>query len=408
MSIRITQIILRSLLVLGRYPLRSTLLMLSAATGVTGVVCSVNYGASGTKQILDQISRMGTNVLIITPAQSRVIAGRARTGQPVATLVERDYVAIRRDLPSRTRSSPLASASFWLKTGDLSKNTVVVGCEPEYFFIRNWSAEAGQIFDANEERTASRVVVLGRTAARDLFGGSSPIGERLLVNRVPFTVVGVLAERGQGLDVSNEDNQVYAPLSTAMRRLMNVDHYSGIVLEIDSLGNMDRAAMQVGSLVRRNHHIQPSQPDDFQVQNQKALLDMQLAAARRLGFFLRWIGASALLVSGLGMLGITWIAVKERTREFGTRRALGATVSDIFLQVAAENAVLASAGSFAGMLASWPLSRLISRAAGLSFVFRGRTALVAFATGATLDVVFALWPLRRAATRDPIESLRYE
>jgi putative ABC transport system permease protein len=144
------------------------------------------------------------------------------------------------------------------------------------------------------------------------------------------------------------------------------------------------------------------------VQNQKALLDMQLVAARRLGFFLRWIGASALLVSGLGMLGITWMAVKERTREFGTRRALGATVSDIFLQVAAESAVLALAGSFAGLLASWPLSRLISRAAGLSFVFRGRTALVAFATGVTLDVVFALWPLRRAATLDPIESLRYE
>ena len=383
-------------------------MMLSAATGVAGVVCSVNYGAGGTKQILDQIRRMGTNVLIITPAQSRAIAGRARTGQAVITLVERDHVVIRGEVLNRTRSSALVTASFWLKAGDLSKNAAVVGCEPDYFLIRNWPAVEGESFHAGEERTASRVALLGHTVARDLFGVASPIGERLLINRIPFTVIGVLAERGQGLDVSNEDNQVFVPLSTAMHRLMNVDYYSGLIVEIDSLEAMDQAASQIRSLLHQLHHIQPSLTDDFQIQNQKTLLDTQLAAAGRLNFFLRWIGASALVVSGLGMLGITWIAVRERTREFGMRRALGATATDVFLQVAMESAALTLVGCLVGVSLAWPLSRAISQAAGLSFIFSTKAALVAFISAAALNIGFGIWPSRRAAILDPIEALRYE
>src|SRR5258707_5151914 len=143
MIARQRQIALRALRLMCRYRLRSALLMLSAALGVCGVVCSVNYGASGTKQILDQIRRIGTNVLIITPAQSRVIAGRARTGIPVTTLVERDYRAVKNEVLSRTRSSALVTQSFWNKAGDLSKNAAVMGCEPDYFAIKDWSVAAG-------------------------------------------------------------------------------------------------------------------------------------------------------------------------------------------------------------------------------------------------------------------------
>jgi putative ABC transport system permease protein len=408
MSLRHWQIILFSLRRLWRYRLRSTLLALSAAIGVGGVVCSVNYGAGGTEQILEQIRRMGTNVLIITPAQSRVIAGRARTGQAVTTLVERDDLAIRREVFTRARSSALVSASFWLKAGDLSKNAAVVGCEPDYFLIRNWPMAEGSVLEAAQERAASRVALLGHTVAKDLFGAASPIGNRLLINRVPFTVIGVLTERGQGLDVANEDEQVYVPLSTAMRRLMNVDYYSGLIIEVDSMNEMDAAVAQIRPLLHQLHHIQPKSQDDFQIQSQKTLLDTQLAAANRLGFFLRWIEASALVVSGLGMLGITWIAVKERTREFGTRRALGATASDVFLQVISENAVLALVGCVAGGSASWPISRYISRAAGVTFVFDTNAVLIAFAAAAVMNIGFAIWPSRAAATLDPISALRYE
>ena len=391
-----------------RYRLRSALLMLSAALGVTGVVCSVNYGASGTRQILDQIRRLGTNVLIITPAQSRAIAGRARTGEPVTTLIERDYRTIKSEVLSRTRSSALVTQVFWTKAGDLSKNAAVVGCEPDYFVIKDWTVAAGELFDSSQERTAARVALLGHTVANDLFGASSPLGQRMMINRVQFTVIGVLTERGQGLDVSNEDSQIYVPLSTAMRRLTNLDHYGGIVLEIDSLNGMDAAAEQSRSLLHQMHHIQPNQPEDYQIQSQKSLLDTQMAAAARLGFFLRWIAASALAVSGLGIVAITWIAVKERTHEIGTRRALGATAADIFFQVTCETAALALGGGLVGIIVSWPTSRLISDSVGLPFVFDRNSAALAFAAAAALNLVFSFLPSREAASISPMEALRYE
>lgn len=408
MAARQREIIIRALRLMWRYRLRSALLMLSAALGVCGVVCSVNYGASGTRQILEQIRRMGTNVLIITPAQSRVIAGRARTGVPVTTLVERDYRAIKNEVLSRTRSSALVTESFWNKAGDLSKNGVVVGCEPEYFAIKDWQVVSGELFNSTQERTASRVAVLGHTVAVDLFGGSSPIGQRMMINRVPFSVIGVLSERGQGLDVSNEDNQVYVPLVTAMRRLMNVDHYAGMLLEIGSLRSMDAAAEQTRSLLHQLHHVLPNRPDDFQIQNQKSLLDTQTAAAGRLGFFLGWIAASALAVSGLGIVAITWIGVQERTREIGTRRALGATAADISLQVTCEMLAAALGGGLIGMAVSWPTSRLISDAVRLPFVFDNKSAVLAFAAATTLNLAFSIFPSRKAASIRPIEALSFE
>jgi putative ABC transport system permease protein len=408
MIARQRQIILRALRLMCRYRLRSALLMLSAALGVCGVACSVNYGASGTKQILDQIRLMGTNVLIITPAQSRVVAGRARTGVPVTTLVERDYRAVKNEVLSRTRSSALVTQSFWNKAGDFSKNGVVVGCEPEYFATKGWQVVSGDLFNSAQERTVSRVAVLGHTVAADLFGGSPPIGQRMMINRVPFTVIGVLSERGQGLDVSNEDSQIYVPLATAMRRLMNVDHYAGIVLEIDSLDSMDAAAEQSRSLLRQLHRVQPNRPDDFQIQNQKSLLDTQTAAAKRLDFYLRWIAASALAVSGLGIVSITWMAMKERTREIGTRRALGATAGDIFLEVTCETLALALGGGLLGMALSWPASRLISDSVRLPFIFDGKSAVLAFAAAVGLNLAFSIFPSRKAASIRPIEALRFE
>jgi putative ABC transport system permease protein len=408
MAARYLRIFLISFRVLWRHPFRSGLILLMAALGVIGVVCSVNYGASGSRQILDQIRRMGANVLIVTPAESRAVAGRARTGAAVTTLVEADYLSIRKALPSLVRSSALVNASLWIKAGDLSKNATVAGVEPDYFSIKNWPMAAGNPFSQADQRISARLAILGHTAAGDLFGKAPAIGQHLMINRVPFLVVGVLTERGQGLDVSNEDNQIYVPLTTAMRRLMNVDHYGAIVLEIASIESMKTAAQEASSLLRSRHHIQQNRSNDFQIQNQRALLDTQMATALRLNFFLRWIAASALTVSGLGIVAITWIALKERTREFGARRALGATRHDVFLQVLFEAATLAVAGSILGAGLSWTLSRLVSTAAGLPFVFEREAAGLAVSTAVALNLAFCLLPSRKTAALSPLEALRYE
>ena len=408
MNLRYRQIIVRSLRIMWRYRLRSGLIVTSAALGVAGVVCPVNYGEGGAKQLLDQVRRMGTNVLIITPVEDKAVAGRARTGGLVTTLVDRDLLAIQRDITGLTRSSGLVTGSFWIKAGDLSKNAAVVGCEPDFFAIKNWAVATGLLFNQSQERSMARVVVLGHTAALDLFGEEFPVGRPLMINRVPFVVAGVLTERGQGLDVSNEDSQLYVPLRTAMHRLMNLDHFSSITIEVEDLREMDEASGQIRSRLHLLHRIREGQADDFQIQNQKTLLETQRAAAARLEFLLGWTGASALAVSGLGILGITWIAIKERTRDLATCRALGATAADVFFQVWFESTVLALVGSLLGLAVSWPGSRWIARSAGLPFVFSGQTAALSLAAAACLNLVFSLLPSRRAARLHPIEALRHE
>jgi putative ABC transport system permease protein len=393
-----------------RFRLRSGLVVCCAALGVAGIIASVNYASSGRQQILDQIRRMGTNTVMISAQQSRATAGRARTGSIVTTLREADYAALRRDLTGHVRSSAIVTQSFRLKAGDFSKAATVVGCEPSYFTIKSWPVEAGEIFDAPDLRRSARVALVGHTVAADLYGSDSAaaIGQRLFINRVPFEVAGVLAERGQGLDIANEDEQVYVPLTTAMRRLLNLDYFNAVVFEIADWNDMDASARMITGILRVRHRTIAGQRDDFQVQNQKELVDTQLASSARLVFFVRWIGVSGLIVSGLGVLAIAWITVRDRTTEIGTRRALGATASDVFFQFVFEASVLAAIGAASGLWIGRIASEFIAARAKLPFVFERTPAMTALTTALLLNLLFSAWPAFRAARLDPIQALKYE
>jgi putative ABC transport system permease protein len=218
----------------------------------------------------------------------------------------------------------------------------------------------------------------------------------------------VLTERGQGLDVANEDEQVYIPLTTAMRRLLNLDYFNAIVFEIGDWNNMDASAHLIADVLHVRHRTPAAQRDDFQVQNQKELVDTQLVSSARLAFFIRWIGVSGLFVSGLGVLAIAWITVRDRTTEIGTRRALGATASDVFFQFVFEALVLAIVGSASGFGLGRVASRFAVTRAHLPFVFERPAALVALTTALLLNLVFAAWPARRAARLDPMQALKHE
>ena len=392
-----------SLRTVSRFRLRSALTVASALLGVAGVVGSVDYAAGGREQVLDQIRRMGTNVITVTPQQSRSVGGRARTGAIATTLVDEDYRAIRRDQKGIRRSSGVSSGSFRLKAGEFSKNCTIIGCEPDYPLIKNWPVGDGVFFDSSDDRRLARVAVLGRTVASEMFGDESVVGKRLLINRVPFEVVGLMSERGQGVDITNEDDQVYVPVRTAMRRLMNLDYYSGLLFEIDRWQDMDSTAVAMTDLIRQRHRVGGQQPDDFQVQNQKGLI-----SAEKLAFFVRWIGISGLIVSGVGTLAIQWIGVKQRTVEVGTRRALGASASHIFVQILIEALVISSAGSLLGLAAGWQCSKSIATVSRLPLVFDGSNAILALGLSFLLNTAFSLLPAGKAARLDPILALKYE
>jgi putative ABC transport system permease protein len=394
---------------LWRFPLRSGLTILSAVLGVAGALGAVNYALGGRQKVTNQLGRLGANVLIVTPQQSRAVGGRARTGELVTTLTDTDYAAIRREVPYLRATSAFATRSFSLKAGDLAKKTcTVIGIEPGYMEIKDWRVREGSLFGVAEGRRMARVALLGASVARDLFEDASPVGQRVLINRVPFEVIGVMAERGQSLDAANEDDQVYVPLSTALHRLANVNYYSGILLVIDRWEHMDQAAAAAVNVMRRRHHTLAKLPDDFQLMNQKQLLDTQLAASAQLMFFVRWIGISTLAVSGLGILAISWIGVRERTREIGTRRALGATRADVFLQIVWEAAVLSALGCALGVVCASRSATVLAQWAAQPRVFDRPSAYFVLVVATGLNLAFAAIPARGAARLDPIEALRFE
>ena len=391
-----------------RYRLRSALVILCAALGVAGAITAVNYASGGRQQVLEQIQRLGTNIIVVSAKQSRAVAGRERTGTIVTTLVEQDYQALQRELLGSLPSSAVVSAPLRLKAGFLSKVSPVIGVEPEYFRMKSWVLDKGMFFDDEDIRRSARVALLGHTVAADLFETDDPVGERLFINRVPFQVIGVLSERGPGLDAVNEDGRVYVPLTAAMRRLVNIDYYNAILFEIPDLGDMAQAESEIAELLRVRHRISSFRPDDFQVLSQRELIETQLASADRLGFLVAWVGFSALLVSGLGILAIAWIAVRDRTTEIGTRRALGATASDVFFQFAFEASVLATVGVLLGLILGWWASWFTAREVGLAFVFDSTMAALALAMAFCLNLLFASWPAIRAAKLDPIQALQHE
>ncbi len=398
-----------SLRLIWRFRLRSSLILLSALVGVAGVLCAINYAAEGRMKVLNRIRRLGTNVLVVTPQLSRSVGGRARTGTIVTTLTAADYAEILRGIPEIEESSATFSASFLVKAGDLSKNNcIVIGTEPSYAGIRHWQTSDGDFYGTAETRRLARVAVLGSTVRRDLFGSESTIGHRIFINRVPFEVIGVLEERGQGLDAANEDNQVYVPLSTAMHRLANVDYFSSILFEVAGWDKMDEVTDDIHEILSRRHRAQGNLPEDFQIQNQKALMDAEIVSSNRLAFLVKWVGLSGLAVSGLGILAICWIAVGERVGEIGIRRALGATKTDIFFQFFFEAVVISAMGCFAGLMAGWRTTESIARRAELPFFFDLPNAGLVVGFALVMNLVFALIPSRRAMLLDPIRAIKSE
>jgi putative ABC transport system permease protein len=398
-----------SLRLIWRFRLRSSLIFLSALLGVGGVISAINYAAEGRLKVLNRIQRLGTNVLVVTPQLSRNVGGRAKTGTIVTTLVAADYAEILREIPEIEKSSAMVTTSFLVKAGDLSKsNCLVMGTEPDYARIRDWQTTEGEFFGIAEMRRSARVAVLGATVRRDLFGAESPIGKRMFINRVPFEVIGVLQERGQGLDATNEDNQVYLPLSTAIRRLANVDYFSSILFAVGTWDRMDETTAAIHQILSKRHRTPGNLPEDFQIQNQKALIDTEITSSNRLTFLVRWVGLSGLFVSGLGILAICWIAVGERVVEIGIRRALGATKSDIFFQFLFDAVVISLLGCFAGVMAGWYGTESIAQRAELPFFFDWASAGLVASFAMFMNLIFALIPSRRAALLDPIRALNTE
>lgn len=383
---------------LWRFPLRTGLMLACGGLSAALVIAALNYTATGRALFLGQLDAWGADTLTITPTLSRSVGGRARTGAPVTTLRSADLAALRAAVPGISAAAEMATATFLAKSGDLARNnTSIVGVSAGYFDLRQWPVASGRAFTPAEAREANRLAMLGAAIARDLFPDGSPLGRRLFLNRVPFTVLGVLAARGQRLDAINEDDQIYIPLLSLQHRLLLRDYDSAFFLAVSPPSAMNAVARQAAALLRRRHHLPPGQPDDFQIQNQQTLVATRDAAARRLQQLVRTAGAGGLVAAALALFALHALALGARRRELAIRRALGATAAALLAQLAAEAMLLALASAACAAAAGWLATRAAERWARLPARFDPATAATVIAAAVALDLLFALLPARRAA-----------
>ncbi|WP_084413316.1 ABC transporter permease [Desulfovirgula thermocuniculi] len=363
---------------------------------VTELYVSVNYSA---------FIRSYSNLLLVTPGGS---FGPVRGGEGAGRLTAADAEAIAR-LPMVRYVAPEVSAGVTAAYGRQAYSTTVSGTTPELQQIKNWPTLYGAFFTREDVNRMAAVAVLGKTVADNLFlPGTNPVGEKIRINGLSFTVTGVLAPLGASLGGSDQDNVIYVPLTTAQQKLIGTRYVRLINVQAESAAALPALQEAVRNTLRQRHHLAPGAEDDFNIRNMEAVLSAVEDTTRVMTFLLGGIAAVSLVVGGIGIMNIMLVSVTERTKEIGIRMAVGATPSAILAQFLAESLLLSVAGGAAGALLGWLAVRLAVRLAGWQMVFTPWVTPVAVGFAALVGLFFGYYPAKKAASADPIEALRFE
>ena len=387
-------------------PIRTALSMLGILIGVAAVVAMLALGSGARQSIESQLASMGSNLLVVRPGSRQVRGVSLETGA-VTRLTMEDSRALQSDIPSVVRVAPSVSGRGQVSHGNKNWNTQVLGTTPAYAISRASTPTVGRFFTEEEARSRARVAALGQTVVRELFGDTSPIGETLLVNRIPFQVIGVLPEKG-ATTWRDQDDIVVIPLMTAMRRLLGKAYLDSIDVEIASASELSNAEEMIRQLMIRRHHLPPSQQDTFDVRNMAELQAALSETSRTMSWLLASIAAISLLVGGIGIMNIMLVSVAERTREIGLRKAVGVRRRDILAQFLIEAIVISLTGGLAGVLLGWAITWAMSSLAGWATAISLAAVMLAVTCSALVGVIFGLWPAQQAASLHPIDALRYE
>ncbi len=404
---------LRSALELLRAsPLRSALTMLGIVIGVAAVIAMVAIGAGARDQVMRQIASLGTNLVMV--GQGSVNRSGVKLGAGTAsTLTEDDAAAILRDIPGVTVTAPSVRWGLQIVAGNQNWGSVLFGITPDYMEARDWSITQGRGLSDEDVAQANKVVVLGQTVVRSLFGGGNPVGEQVRVFSTPLTVVGVLGEKGQNTQGQDQDDVIFVPLSTAKRNIpgmakSNPRFIHTLVVKTRDGADQEEAQIQIRDLLRQRHRLIDGQDDDFWMRNLSEVSATRDASSRALSFLLAAVAAVSLLVGGIGIMNIMLVSVTERTREIGLRLAIGARRRDVLLQFLIELTTLSLIGAAVGVLTGIATAMVVAELAGWPTLIRLDLVVLAVAVSGLIGVFFGLYPARRASRLNPIEALRHE
>jgi putative ABC transport system permease protein len=393
---------------LRRNKLRSALTALGIIIGVGAVIAMVSIGNGAKAQVEAQIAGLGENVILIFSG-STTVSG-IRTGQGGAgTLKIEDAQAIRREIPAVTLVSEEVASNAQIASGNQNWSTRIYGESADYFDLRQWALAEGAPFTEQDVRGANKVCVIGRTTATKIFGSDDAVGQILRIKNVPFQVTGVLTSKGLSTQGTDQDDIVIMPYTSAMKRVLGGGTtLRNINAQVAGSHDLAPAQQQIIALLRQRHNIREGRDDDFTVRTQEEIAAAATATTDVMTGLLGAIAGVSLLVGGIGIMNIMLVSVTERTREIGTRMAVGAHGRDILSQFLIEAISLSCVGGIIGILVGVASAKILAAVKNWPSLISPTSIIAAFLVSAAVGVFFGFYPARKAAQLDPIDALRYE
>jgi putative ABC transport system permease protein len=395
--------LLLSMRAIRRNLLRSFLTILGIVIGVAAVITMVTLGNGATKSVSDQISSMGSNMLIVIPGQ------RFGPGSGDAPKFKSaDVEAIRNQITNAERVAPVVNKGVTAVYQANNWSTVITGTNDDYFQAANWEIAAGRTFSEAEERAGKAVCVIGETVRDKLFGRQNPVGSEVRLKQFSCEVIGLLRAKGQSSFGSDQDDTVLMPLRTVQRRLSGSQDINRLIVSVRDGASIDAVKSQLTLLMRERRNITDNEEDDFRVMDTRQIAETLTSTTKILTMLLSAVAAVSLLVGGIGIMNIMLVSVTERTREIGIRLAIGALEWEVLLQFLIEAVVLSSLGGLLGIALATGATIFLADLIGVPYLFGLSINLLAFVFSAAIGVIFGFFPARRAARLNPIEALRHE
>lgn len=386
---------------------RSFLSMLGIIIGVAAVIIMMAIGQGSKQSVRENISQMGTNLLMIRPGAD-MRGGVRQDPSAMQTLKQEDYEALLNEKKYITYISPEVTAAGQVIYGANNTSTSVYGENVEYLKIKQWTIESGECFTEEDIRKSAKVCVVGKTIVDELFpNGGEPVGKTIRFKSIPFRIVGVLKSKGYNSWGMDQDNVIIAPYTTVMKRILAQTYFSSINCSALAEEFTDKAIDELTSTLRTRHKLKDGDEDDFTIRSQQEMMETMSSTMDSITVILVVAAAFSLIVAGIGIMNIMLVSVTERTKEIGLRMSVGARGVDISAQFLIESIAISVTGGILGILVGW-LGTLVCASFGLPVSIPMWSIFLSFAVCTVIGILFGFFPARKAAAMDPIEALRYE